>query len=109
MKLGILDFGYISYGSNAISRIDETIQRAELAEELGYTRYWLGEHHVKDAAWRNPLLMMSVLASYTNKIKIGCAGVILPVTNPFRIAQESRLLANLFPNRIDLGIAKGRA
>jgi luciferase family oxidoreductase group 1 len=109
MKLGILDFGEIPYGNNAATIFNQSIRLARHAESLGYSRYWLGEHHEASIAWRGPLTAMAVLASFTENIKIGAAGVSLPINNPLRIAQDSRLLQNLFPGRIDLGIAKGGA
>lgn len=106
MKLGILDVGTIQEGSNSISTIHETIKIAQKAEEFGFYRYWLAEHHEIESAWRSPLIVLALLAGYTNRIKVGAAGILLPVSNPLRIAQDFKLLENLFPRRIDLGIAK---
>lgn len=106
MKLGILDVGTIQEGSNSISTIHETVEIAQKAEELGFYRYWLAEHHESESAWRNPAIIIALLAGFTNKIKVGAAGVLLPLSNPLRVAQDFKLLENLFPMRIDLGIAK---
>lgn len=105
MKTGIIDFGEID--SNAIETIHNTIANAILAEERGFSRYWLTEHHVNGVAWRNPELIISLIAASTETIKVGAAGVIATVNQPYRIAQDYKLLSNLFPDRIDLGFAKG--
>lgn len=107
MKYGILDFGTITANSNAISTIHETIEMVQLAESLGFTRYWLSEHHEDMVAWKNPDIVLPLLAGYTNTIKIGAAGVLLGLHPPMTIAYHYKLLENLYPGRIDLGLAKG--
>jgi luciferase family oxidoreductase group 1 len=105
MKTGIIDFGEID--SNPIETIHNTIANAVLAEEKGFSRYWLTEHHVSGVAWRNPELIIALIAASTETIRIGAAGVITAVNQPYRIAQDYKLLSNLFAERIDLGFAKG--
>lgn len=109
MQIGILDFGNIRKNSNGIEAIHETISNAQLAERLGFSRYWLTEHYLDGLAWRNPELIINLIAGYTDTIKVGAAGVIVDLNLPFRIAQDYALLANLFPQRVDLGFAKGGA
>lgn len=109
MQLGLLDFGEITAGSNAVSTIHDAIERALRAEQLGYSRYWLAEHYENNIAWRNPELVINLIAGYTEKIKVGAAGVLLPVAVPFRVALDYKMLANLYPGRVELGIAKGAA
>lgn len=109
MEIGIIDFGGIDENSNGIEAIHNTISNAQLAEEYGFSRYWLTEHYLEGVAWRNPEIIINLIAGYTNVIKVGAAGVIVDLNLPFRIAQDYTLLANLFPDRIDLGFAKGGA
>jgi len=109
MKLGVLDFGIIQEGSNAVTTIHETIELAQKAEILGFSRYWLAEHHGRENAWRSPVSVITLISGFTNRIKVGAAGILLPLSNPLRIAQDFKLLENIFPNRIDLGIARGHA
>ncbi|NJM79926.1 MAG: LLM class flavin-dependent oxidoreductase [Flavobacterium sp.] len=109
MKYGILDFGTISPNSNAISTIHETIELVQLAESLGFTRYWLSEHHDEGVAWKSPDIILPLLAGYTDKIKVGAAGVLVGLNAPINTAYHYKLLANLYPSRIDLGLAKGTA
>lgn len=108
MKYGILDFGFIETNSNAVSTIHETIEMAQLAEGLGFTRYWLSEHHEDNFAWKNPDIILPLLAGYTEKIRIGAAGVLVGLNNPMNTSYHYKLLANLYPSRIDLGLAKGK-
>jgi luciferase family oxidoreductase group 1 len=107
MKIGLLDFGEIEPRSNAIETIHHTIENAVLAESNGFSRYWLTEHYQNGLAWRNPELILSLIAASTDTIKVGAAGVLLMINNPFRVAQDFKLLCNLFANRVDLGFAKG--
>lgn len=109
MEIGIIDFGGIDENSNGIETIHNTISNAQLAEEFGFSRYWLTEHYLDGIAWRNPEIVINLIAGYTNVIKVGAAGVIVDLNSPFRIAQDYTLLANLFPDRIDLGFTKGGA
>lgn len=107
MKIGLLDFGEIDTNSNAIETIHHSIANAVLAEEKGFTRYWLTEHYLSGIAWRNPEPVMTLIAASTETIRVGAAGVLVPLHAPYRIAQDFKLLSNLFPDRIDLGFAKG--
>jgi len=107
MKIGLLDIGQIETGSNSLSTIHESIEMAVYADELGFKRYWLAEHYENDIAWRNPELIINLILGYTSNIRVGAAGVSLPVALPTRVAMDYKLLSNLYPNRVDLGIAKG--
>lgn len=108
MKLGLLDFGEVYKGSNSIEVIHNTISNCQLAEEKGFSRFWLAEHYSNSVAWRNAEIILTLLAGYTEKIKVGAAGVKLNVHHSsFHVAQHYRALATMFEDRIDLGIAKG--
>lgn len=109
MKYGILDFGSIAEGSNAITTIHETLELAQLADSMGFSRYWLSEHHEDGVAWKNPETVLTLIAGYTKQIRVGAAGVLLALNSPLKIAQTYKLLDNLYDGRIDLGLAKGSA
>lgn len=109
MKLGILDFGEIPAGSNAISVIHQTIEAVQHCEKLGFDKYWLAEHFSEEVAWRKSELVLGLMAAYTEHIRVGSAGVSLPVANLAHVALNYKLMANLFPGRVDLGLAKGFA
>lgn len=75
---------------------------APRAEQLGFGRYWIGEHHVTQTG--NPLLLASQLAARTSAIRLGSAGVCLSFHSPLVVAEDALLLSSLNPNRIDLGV-----
>jgi alkanesulfonate monooxygenase SsuD/methylene tetrahydromethanopterin reductase-like flavin-dependent oxidoreductase (luciferase family) len=107
-KIGLLEFGLRS-GMNSLQIVNDVIEYAQKADELGFSRFWLAEHHYpsKSRPWNLPTPMVPILASATNKIKIGTAGVLLGLYSPYSVACDYKLLGNLFPKRIDLGIANG--
>lgn len=105
MNIGFLDSGPVIESS--VATIEHTIEFAKRIDELGFSRFWLAEHQEKGVAWRSPEVLISIIAGYTENIRIGAAGVLLPLNNSLRIAQHFKMLSTLFPNRIDLGIAKG--
>jgi alkanesulfonate monooxygenase SsuD/methylene tetrahydromethanopterin reductase-like flavin-dependent oxidoreductase (luciferase family) len=82
------------------------IKLAPMAEEMGYHRYWLGEHH-SPRQCANPLLLGAVLTGLTTSIRVGSGGACLNCTNAFRLAEDARLVSYLFPDRFDLGLAAG--
>jgi alkanesulfonate monooxygenase SsuD/methylene tetrahydromethanopterin reductase-like flavin-dependent oxidoreductase (luciferase family) len=106
-KVGILDIGLVGEKGNLLQTLERTITSVQLADELGYSRYWLGEHYEYPIAWHNPDILIGVLASITERIRIGSAGILLPLHPILRIAENYRLLSALFSDRIDLGIAFG--
>lgn len=108
-KISLLEFGLRDDSMNSLQIINDVIEYAQKADELGFSRFWLAEHHYpsKRRAWNSPTPLVPILAASTNNIKIGTAGVLLGIHNPYHIATDYKLLANLFPNRIDLGVANG--
>lgn len=107
MKLSILDQSPISEGSSARNALKQTLQLAKAAEELGYTRFWVAEHHnTNGLASTAPEILISHIASSTSRIKVGSGGVLLPQYSPFKVAETFNTLEVLFPNRIDLGIGR---
>ena len=96
MRISILDFQTAAVA----------IELAPAAERLGYHRYWLGEHHGRYQC-ANPLLMATLLAGLTERIRLGSGGVCLAYNNPYRVAEDARLANHLFPDRLDLGVARG--
>lgn len=108
MNLGILDLGTILLEKEtSVNVVNNTFSNVVLAEELGFSRYWFAEHHAPDTAWRNTSLMVALAAGYTEKIKIGSAGVIIGINSPYRIAHDFRLASSLYNDRIELGISRG--
>ena len=108
ISFGVLDFGYRAKNINSLSIIEDVIEYASSADDLGFSRFWISEHHDPNAllAWSNPQPMIPILAGITKKIKIGAAGVLIGIHNPYHVATQFKLLSNLFPGRIDLGVAR---
>ena len=107
LKLSILDQSIVREGSTAKQAIDETIATAKLAEKLGYTRFWVSEHHNSPAiAGSTPEVLMVKLADETSRIRIGSGGIMLPNHSSLKVAENFRMLETLFPGRIDLGMGR---
>ncbi|MYL44536.1 MsnO8 family LLM class oxidoreductase [Virgibacillus halodenitrificans] len=107
MKLSILDQVPISEGSSPQEALQETVKLAKLGDELGYKRYWIAEHHdMKGLGCPAPDMVLSLIGSQTNNIRIGAGAVLLPHYMPFHVVEKYNLLATLYPNRVDLGIGR---
>jgi luciferase family oxidoreductase group 1 len=107
MKLSILDQSPIISGHSAAQAIEETLKLARRADELGYHRYWLAEHHAIGAlADPCPEILLARLGAETRRIRVGTGGVLLPYYSAFKIAEVFRMLEALYPGRIDLGIGR---
>jgi luciferase family oxidoreductase group 1 len=107
IKLGILDQSIVRQGSTVQEAIQETIATAKLAEELGYSRFWVSEHHNSTfIAGSTPEVLMVKLADATNHIRIGSGGIMLPNHSALKVAENFRMLETLFPGRIDLGMGR---
>lgn len=86
----------------------QTIALASPLEKAGYHRLWVSEHHGEQSASASPFILATVVAGLTERIRTGPAGVLLYYHSPLRVAEDVRMLELLFPNRIDLGIARSR-
>ena len=107
MKLSILDQSPIISGHSAAQAIAETLKLARRADELGYHRYWLAEHHAIAAlADPCPEILLARLGAETRRIRVGTGGVLLPYYSAFKVAEVFRMLEALYPGRIDLGIGR---
>ncbi len=107
IKLSVLDQTPIRKGSNATESLQETIELARLADDLGYTRYWLSEHHNSQTlATGSPEIMIARLGAETKNIRLGSGGMMMPNHSSLRVAENFRVLEGLYPNRIDLGMGR---
>jgi luciferase family oxidoreductase group 1 len=105
--LSILDQSPIVAGRDPGASIRETIALARLAEEVGYARYWVAEHHNSaSVAGSAPEVLLGALAVATARIRIGSAGVMLPHYAPLKVAEQFRVLEAIAPGRIDLGLGR---
>ncbi len=107
LKLGILDQSIVREGFTAADAIQETIETARLGEKLGYSRFWISEHHnAASIAGSTPEVLMVKLADETQHIRIGSGGIMLPNHSALKVAENFRMLETLFPGRIDLGMGR---
>ncbi|MDN7246139.1 LLM class flavin-dependent oxidoreductase [Planococcus shenhongbingii] len=110
IALNILDYSPIDEGGTAREALLQTTELAKFAEQLGYKRFWVSEHHkVMSVAGSSPEMLMMHLAASTNSIRIGSGGVMLPHYSAYKVAENFRVLEALHPNRIDLGIGRSRS
>jgi len=107
IRLSVLDQSPIRKGLTAEQAIQETIALAKYADQLGYTRFWVSEHHNTGAlAGSTPEVLMAHLAGQTKNIRIGSGGVMMPNHSALKVAENFRMLEALFPGRIDLGMGR---
>lgn len=107
LPLSILDQTPIGAGSNAVSALAETVELARLADELGYRRFWVAEHHGSPTfAGAAPEVLIPALSMATSRIAVGSGGVMLPHYSPFKVAESFSVAAALAPGRIDLGVGR---
>lgn len=106
-KLSILDLVFVSEGQTTKDALNDSLKCAIRAEELGYNRIWVAEHHnMKAIASAATSVVISYLAGGTKKIRIGAGGVMLPNHSPLVIAEQFGTLESLYPGRIDLGLGR---
>jgi luciferase family oxidoreductase group 1 len=107
IRLSVLDQSPIRHKSTAPAALQETIRLAKLADRLGYTRYWLSEHHnTITLAGASPEILIARLAAETARIRVGSGGIMLPNHSTLKVAEDFRLLEALYPGRIDLGLGR---
>jgi luciferase family oxidoreductase group 1 len=105
--LSILDLVPVALGSNAADALHHSLELARTAEALGYTRYWVAEHHnMVGIASAATSVVIGHLAGGTRRIRVGAGGVMLPNHSPLVIAEQFGTLASLYPGRIDLGLGR---
>ncbi len=105
--LSVLDLSLIVEGGSAADALRNTLDLARHAENLGYRRYWVAEHHNMDGvASSATAVLVGQIAAVTGRIRVGSGGVMLPNHAPLVIAEQFGTLATLFPDRIDLGLGR---
>ncbi len=107
LKLSVLDQSFTKSPEQAPAALQETIQMAQLAEDLGYHRFWVSEHHAfATLSGSAPEVLIAALGAATKTIRLGSGGIMLPHYSAYKIAEVFSLLANLYPDRIDLGVGR---
>ena len=107
MLLSVLDQSPIAEGSTGAQALHNTLDLARVTDSLGYHRYWVAEHHGGPMlAGPSPEVLIGPIAAATERIRVGCGGVMLPHYSPLKVAESFTILAALFPGRIDLGLGR---
>jgi luciferase family oxidoreductase group 1 len=105
--LSVLDLSPVTTATPPSAALRNSIELAKLADRLGYTRYWLAEHHnLASIASAAPDIMIGQIAAATPRIRVGSGGVMLPNHSPLVVAERFKTLEALFPGRIDLGLGR---
>src|SRR3569832_1908229 len=105
--LSVLDLSPVVSGSTGAQALRNTRDLARMADDLGFTRYWIAEHHnMPMIASSAPEIMIGQVAAATSRIRVGSGGVMLPNHAPLMVAERFKVLEALYPGRIDLGLGR---
>ena len=106
-RLSMLDLVPVREGGTVREALDIAVQTAQKAEELGFVRYWLAEHHnMPGIASSATAVLIGHIAGKTERIRVGSGGIMLPNHAPLVVAEAFGTLAELYPGRIDLGLGR---
>ena len=107
IRLSVLDLSPIAQGSTAAHSFRNSLSLAQHAEQWGYARYWLAEHHgMPGIASAATAVLLAHIGGGTSRLRIGAGGIMLPNHSPLVIAEQFGTLESLFPGRIDLGLGR---
>lgn len=107
LTLSVLDLVPVRTDQTTADALAATRALARVADDAGYTRYWVAEHHNMAAvAATNPPVLIAMVAAATERIRVGSGGVMLPNHAPLVVAEQFALLEAAYPGRIDLGIGR---
>src|SRR4051812_43244954 len=107
LKLSVLDQSPVRQGVTPRDALLETVELAKHVDALGYSRYWLAEHHSSPGlAGSAPEIMVARVAGETRHLRVGSGGVMLSHYSALKVAEQFRMLETLYPGRIDLGIGR---
>lgn len=107
IPISILNLVPIRAHSNAKEAVDQMTRLAQHAEQLGYKRYWIAEHHnAQNLVSSATVLLMSHVLQHTNHIEVGSGGIMLPNHAPLIVAEQFGTLATIYPDRVSLGLGR---
>lgn len=107
IKISVLDQSQVGRNESPAQALENSGKLVQLAEELGFERYWVSEHHnFKLVAGTAPEVLIPYLASKSKRIRIGSGGIMLPNHSALKMSENFGLLATLYPGRIDFGIGR---
>ncbi|HEY7492330.1 MAG TPA: LLM class flavin-dependent oxidoreductase [Candidatus Tectomicrobia bacterium] len=108
LKLSILDQSPVHDTETATDAFQHTIELAKKAEDWGYHRFWVSEHHGSDRVMgSSPEVLVAHLLAKTTRLRVGSGGVMLQHYSPYKVAENFNVLASLAPGRVDLGVGRG--
>lgn len=107
VPFSILELALVNEGEDESTALENSLQYAKRAEELGYHRFWLAEHHnMPGVASSATSILIGYIAANTERIRVGSGGVMLPNHAPLIVAEQFGTLQTLYPDRIDLGVGR---
>lgn len=106
VPLSVLDLSPIPEGADAATALRNTLDLARHAEQWGYRRYWVAEHHFVSVASSAPAVLIGQIAAATERIRVGAAAVQLGHTTAVAVVESFGILDALHPGRIDLGLGR---
>lgn len=107
IPISLLELAIVTQDSNTCETLQKTKELAQLADSLGFRRFWLAEHHnIQHVASSATVVLISYIANHTQKIRVGSGGIMLPNHSPLIVAEQFGTLETLYPNRIDLGLGR---
>lgn len=107
ISLSVLELALVTEGHTATESLKNALDLAQKTEKLGYSRFWLAEHHnMRGVASSATSILIGYIAGGTSSIRVGSGGIMLPNHAPLIVAEQFGTLATLYPNRIDLGLGR---
>jgi luciferase family oxidoreductase group 1 len=107
LPLSVLDLSPVGAGVSPSQAIRDSVELARAADRLGFTRYWVAEHHnMASIATSAPEVLIAHIAAVTERIRVGAGGIMIPNHTPLRVVEIFRTLEALHPGRIDLGLGR---
>ncbi|WP_132250049.1 LLM class flavin-dependent oxidoreductase [Methylobacterium segetis] len=107
IAISVLDLSFVIAGASPAQALQDSIALARHVDGLGFTRFWLAEHHaLPSVASPAPEIMIGQIAAATRHLRVGSGGIMLPNHPPLMVAERFKMLEALFPGRIDLGLGR---
>ena len=107
ITLSVVDQSPVRRGGTPSEALWESVRLAQHAEGVGYSRYWVAEHHNSSSfAGTSPEILIGQIAAHTDSIRVGAGGVMLSHYSALKVAEQFSVLSSLYPGRIDLGIGR---
>ncbi|MBB2481802.1 LLM class flavin-dependent oxidoreductase [Bacillus sp. APMAM] len=107
IPVSVLNLAPIREGQTTKEAIDSMVDLAQAVEKMGYTRYWIAEHHNTSTLVSSATsILIKHTLEHTSKIKVGSGGVMLPNHSPLVVAEQFGTMATIYPGRVDLGLGR---